>query len=98
MTHQQETALENIVGKEKIARNEQFLLFPQFFLLLNQIVVPHLFTFLTSYFCLLLKCKSLKLAYEVKGYRLLPGTITIIIAFAATVDQHQTVVNVQSDH
>ena len=31
--HQQHTAFENIVGKEEIARNEQFLLFPQCFLL-----------------------------------------------------------------
>ena len=38
MTHQQQTAFENIVGKGEIARNEQFLLFPQRFLL-NQIIV-----------------------------------------------------------
>ena len=31
--HQQQTAFENIVGKEEIARNEQFLLFPKCFLL-----------------------------------------------------------------
>ena len=30
--HQQQTAFENIVGKEEIARNKQFLLFPQYFL------------------------------------------------------------------
>ena len=36
--HQQQTAFENIVGKGKIAHNEQFLLFPQCFLL-NQIIV-----------------------------------------------------------
>ena len=36
--HQQQTAFENIVGKEEIAHNEQFLLFPQCFLL-NQIIV-----------------------------------------------------------
>ena len=36
--HQQQTAFENIVKKEEIARNEQFLLFPQCFLL-NQITV-----------------------------------------------------------
>ena len=36
--HQQLTAFENIVGKGEIARNEQFLLFPQCFLL-NQIIV-----------------------------------------------------------
>ena len=43
--HQQQTAFENIVGKGEIARNEQFLLFPQCFLL-NQIIVspfPHIF-------------------------------------------------------
>ena len=31
--HQQQTAFENMMGKEEIARNEQFLLFPQCFLL-----------------------------------------------------------------
>ena len=36
--HQQQTALENIVGKGEIARIEQFLLFPQCFQL-NQIIV-----------------------------------------------------------
>ena len=36
--HQQHTAFENIVGKEEIAHNEQFLLFPQCFLI-NQITV-----------------------------------------------------------
>ena len=36
--HQQQTAFENIVGKGEIARIEQFLLFPQCFLL-NQIIV-----------------------------------------------------------
>ena len=39
LMHQQPTAFENIVGKEEIARNEQFLLFPQCFLS-NQIIVP----------------------------------------------------------
>ena len=34
-----QTALENIMGKEEIARSEQFLLFPQCFLL-NQKIVP----------------------------------------------------------
>ena len=37
---QQHTAFENIVGKEEIARNEQFLLFPQCFLLNQKIVSP----------------------------------------------------------
>ena len=38
--HQQQTAFENIVGKEEIARNEQFLLFPQCFLLNQRFVSP----------------------------------------------------------
>ena len=36
--HQQQTAFENIVGKEEVACNEQFLLLPQCFCL-NQIIV-----------------------------------------------------------
>ena len=35
---QQQTAFENIVRKEEIARNEQFLLFPQCFQLKRKIV------------------------------------------------------------
>ena len=38
--HQQQTAFENIVGKEEIACNEQFLLFQQCFLLNQKIVSP----------------------------------------------------------
>ena len=41
--HQQQTAFENIMGKEETAcyaRNEQFLLFPQCFLLNRKIVYP----------------------------------------------------------
>ena len=38
--HQQQSAFENIVGKEEIARNEQFLLIPQCFLLNLIIVSP----------------------------------------------------------
>ena len=45
MTHQQQIAFENIVEKEEIARNEQFLLFSQCFLL-NQITVLHMFILL----------------------------------------------------
>ena len=36
--HQQQTAFENIFGKEEIACNEQFLLFSQCFLLNQKIV------------------------------------------------------------
>ena len=38
--HQQQTAFENTVGKEEIALDEQFLLFPQCFLLNQKIVSP----------------------------------------------------------
>ena len=40
LTHQQQTAFENIVGKEEIARNEQFLLFPQYFLAQSDSCTP----------------------------------------------------------
>ena len=40
LTHQQQTAFENILGKEEIARDEQFLLFPQCVLLNQKIVSP----------------------------------------------------------
>ena len=53
-------AFENIVGKEEIARNEQFLHFPQCFLL-NHIILAHLSIIL------LLNWKSTKLACEVNG-------------------------------
>ena len=38
--HQQQISFENITGKEEIARNEQFLLFPQCFLLNEKIISP----------------------------------------------------------
>ena len=38
--HQQRTAFKNIVGKEEIARKEQFLPFPLCFLLNQKIVSP----------------------------------------------------------
>ena len=38
--HQHETAFKNIVGKEEIAPNKQFLLFPECFLLNQEIVSP----------------------------------------------------------
>ena len=38
--HQQQTAFENIVEKEEIAGNKQFLLFPQCFLLNQKVVSP----------------------------------------------------------
>ena len=43
--HQQHITLENIVGKEEIAGNEQFLLFPQSFLLNQKLVSPFVNTY-----------------------------------------------------
>ena len=45
--HQKHTAFENILEKEEIAHNEQFVLFPQFFLL-NQIFV-HIFDIISLF-------------------------------------------------
>ena len=49
--HPQQTAFEIIVGKGEIARNEQFLLFPQCFLLNRIIVSPlvHIFDILSLF-------------------------------------------------
>ena len=49
--HKQQTDFENTVGKGEIACNEQFLLFPQYFLL-NQIIVSqfvHIFDFISLF-------------------------------------------------
>ena len=51
MTNQQQTVFENFVGKGEIACNEQFLLFPQCFLL-NQIIVSpfvHIFDIISFF-------------------------------------------------
>ena len=63
--HQQQTAVENIVGKEEIARNEQFLLFLQCFLLNQRVVSPYVNIY-DIIFYLLLNWKSPKLACEVE--------------------------------
>ena len=49
--HQQQNAFENIVGKEEIARYEQFLLFPQCFLLNQKIVfqIVHIFNIISLF-------------------------------------------------
>ena len=48
--HQEQTAFENIVGKEEIAHDEQFLLFPQCFLLIQKFVSPFINLFDISLF------------------------------------------------
>ena len=64
--HQQQTAFENNVGKEEIARNEQCLLFPHCFLLNQKILSPVVNIFdIISLFPV--ELEEPKLACEVKG-------------------------------
>ena len=51
LTHQQQTAFVNIVEKEEIARHEQFLLFPQCFLLIQIILslLVHIFDIISLF-------------------------------------------------
>ena len=68
--HQQHAAFENIVGKGEIARNKQFLLFPQCFLL-NQILVSpfvHIYDIISLFAAELEKPKT---GISDKGLRLL---------------------------
>ena len=63
---QQQTVFENIVGKEETARNKQFLLFPQCFLLHQKIVslfgnIYDIISLITA------ELEEPKLACEVKG-------------------------------
>ena len=46
--HQQQTAFENIVGKEETARKEQFLLFPSMFSTLSENFNP-----ICQHFCVI---------------------------------------------
>ena len=63
---QQQTAFENIVVKEEIACNEQFLLFPQCFLLNKKTVYP-LVNFYDIISLFDAELEEPKLACEVKG-------------------------------
>ena len=65
LTHHQQTAFENIAGKEQIACNKQFLLFLQCFLINQRIVSPFVHIFDTiSLFAV--ELESPKLACDVK--------------------------------
>ena len=67
--HQQQRALESIMGKEEIADNEQFLLFPQCFLLDQKIVSPFVNIYDTSLFAA--ELEEPKIGMWGKGLRLL---------------------------
>ena len=66
LTHEEQRAFENIAGKGEIACNEQFLLFPQCFLLYEISVSPfiHIFEFI---FLFVAELEESKFAYQVKG-------------------------------
>ena len=66
--HQQQTAFKNIMGKGEIARNEQFLLFPQCFLL-NQIIISpliHIFDIISLFAA---EFEKLKVGISGKGLK-----------------------------
>ena len=71
LTHHQQTAFENFVGKGEIARNEQFLLFPQCFQL-DQITVSPFVHILTSYLYLNGELEKPKIGKSGKGL-MIPG-------------------------
>ena len=73
MLYQQRIALGNIVGKGEITRNEQFLLFPQCFLLDQIIVSPfvHIFDIISLFAA---EFEKPKIAISGKGLTCL-GTI-----------------------
>ena len=69
--HQQHTLFENIVGKREIAHKEQFLLFPQCFLL-NQITVSpfvHIFDIISLFAAELEEPKTGISGHGLKFYR-----------------------------
>ena len=68
LTHQQQTAFENKVGKGEIARNEEFLLFPQCFLIKQVIVSPsvHIFAIISFFTA---ELEKHKLGISGKGLR-----------------------------
>ena len=77
--HQQHTAFENIMGKEEIARNEQFLLFPQYFLLNQKIIPPFINIFdIISLFAT--ELEEPKIGISVKGLSCLCGLCRLILS------------------
>ena len=70
LTHQEQTAFENIVGKGEIARNEQSLLFPQCFLLyqIPESAFVHIFDIISLY---AVELEEFKIGISVKGLKIL---------------------------
>ena len=78
--HQQQTAFENIVGKEEIARNEQFLLFPQCFLL-NQKIVSSLVNIFDIISLFAVELEAPKIGISGKGLMKLEENSSNIVIF-----------------
>ena len=80
--HQQQTAFENLVEKGEITPNEQFLLFPQCFLLnqiivspFNQIIVSpfiHIFDIISL---IAAELKKSKISISGKGLNIIPSFV-----------------------
>ena len=77
--HQQQTAFENLVWKGEIARDEQFLLFPQCFLL-NQIIVS---LFVHIFYISLFTAELPKIGTSGKGLTFNSVNIVIILVFTS---------------
>ena len=77
MTLQQQTAFENIAGKGENARNEQFLLLQQCFLLNQIIVYPfvHIFDIISLFAAVL---EELKIGMSGKGLIHIPDQMTTV--------------------
>ena len=77
--HQQQTAFENIVEKEEIACNEQFLLFPPCFLLNQKIVSPFCQCFRHHIYICLSTCLQYKSFENTVGKGEIAHKIEIVI-------------------
>ena len=76
LTHQEKTAFENIVGKGKIARNEQFLLFPQCFLLHQISLSPFVYIF-DIISLLAVELEESKIGISDRGLKYTPKTFVL---------------------
>ena len=85
MTHQQQTALEKNVGKGEIARDEQFLLFLQCFLL-NQIIVSPFVHIFDIIFLFDAEFEEPKIGVSGKGLRMLYNNLISFRTFTLCLD------------
>ena len=91
--HQQLTAFEHIVGKEVIALNEQFLLFPQCLLLHRTIVSPfvHIFDIISLFPA---ESEEPRIGVRGKGFK---GYIASLVIFRFCARNQITIVEIFSN-